>query len=102
MDKFIYLFLLFLLIRTKGENMPLVEIRSATITEKGQIAIPKEIRKIEGFSEGTKIAILAYEDHVELRPMKQVNEKMFTAYASEKSLAKDWDNKEDEKAWKNL
>ena len=82
--------------------MSLVEIRSATITEKGQIAIPKEIREIEGFSEGTKIAILAYEDHIELRPMKQVNEKMFTAYASEKSLAKDWDNKEDEKAWKNL
>jgi len=82
--------------------MSLVEIRSATITEKGQIAIPKEIREIEGFSEGTKIAILAYEDHIELRPMKQVNEKMFTAYASEKSLAKDWDSKEDEKAWKNL
>lgn len=82
--------------------MSLVEIKSATITEKGQIAIPKEIRAIEGFSEGTKIAILAYEDHVELRSMKQVNEKMFTAYASEKSLAKDWNSKEDEKAWKNL
>ena len=82
--------------------MSLVEIRSVTITEKGQIAIPKEIRDIEGFGEGTKIAILAYEDHVELRPMKQVSEKMFTAYASEKSLAKDWNSKEDEKAWKNL
>ena len=82
--------------------MTLVEIRSVTITEKGQIAIPREIREIEGFNEGTKIAILAYEDHVELRPMKQVSEKMFTAYASEKSLAKDWNSKEDEKAWKNL
>jgi len=82
--------------------MPLVEIKSATITERGQIAIPKEIREREGFSEGTKIAILAYEDHVELRSMKQVNEKMFTAYASEKSLARDWNSKEDEKAWKNL
>ncbi len=82
--------------------MSLIEIKSATITGKGQIAIPKGIREIEGFSEGMKIAILAYEDHVELRPIKQVNEKMFTAYASEKSLAKDWNSKEDEKAWKNL
>ena len=29
--------------------MPLLEIKTAKITEKGQIAIPKEIRKIEGF-----------------------------------------------------
>jgi AbrB family looped-hinge helix DNA binding protein len=82
--------------------MVLVEIKSATITEKGQIAIPKEIREIEGFRKGTKIAILAYEDRIELRPLKQLNEKMFTAYATEKSLAKDWNSKEDEQAWKNL
>ena len=82
--------------------MSLVEIRSATITDKGQIAIPKNIRQMEGFAKGTKIAILAFKDHIELRPMKQVTEKMFTALASEKSLAKDWNSKEDEKAWKNL
>lgn len=82
--------------------MSLVEIKSATITEKGQIAIPRDIREIEGFKEGTKIAILAFEDRIELRPMKQINEKMFTAYASEKNLAKHWNTKEDEKAWKNL
>jgi AbrB family looped-hinge helix DNA binding protein len=80
----------------------LKEIKSATITEKGQIAIPKHIREIEGFKEGDKIAILAYENYIELRPMKKISEKMATAIASEKVLSKDWDSKEDDKAWKNL
>ena len=31
-----------------------------------------------------------------------INEKMFCALASEKSLAKDWNNEEEDKAWKNL
>ena len=82
--------------------MPLLEIKSATITEKGQIAIPKNIRKTEGFKTGSKVAILSFGDHVELRPMTQIRERMATAIASEKSLAKDWNSKEDEKAWKNL
>ena len=34
--------------------------------------------------------------------MKQISEKMFTAIASEKSLAKDWNSKENEEAWKDL
>jgi len=79
----------------------LKEIKSATITEKGQIAIPKHIRDIEGFKEGDRIVILAYEDYVELRPMRSVNEKIATV-ASEKILAKDWNSKGDDKAWKNL
>ena len=82
--------------------MSLIEIKTVKITEKGQIAIPKDIRDMEGFKVGSKIAILAFEDRIELRAMEQVSEKMFTALASEKSLAKDWNSKEDDKAWKNL
>ena len=82
--------------------MSIIEIRSVTITEKGQIAIPKNMRKIKGFKTGSKIAIMAFEDHVELRPLKQISEKIEAAVASEKSLAKDWNSKEDDKAWKNL
>ena len=82
--------------------MPLIEVKTAKITEKGQIAIPKDIRDMEGFKKGSKVAILAFDDRIELRPMKQIHEKMFTALASEKSLAKDWNSKEDEEAWKNL
>ena len=82
--------------------MPLVEMKTAKITEKGQIAIPKDIREKEGFTEGTKVAILAFDDRIELRPLYQFNEKMFTLLASEKALAKDWISKEEDKAWKNL
>ena len=81
--------------------MTLMEMKTATITQKGQIVIPKSIRDLEGFKEGSKIAILAYEDRIELRPLKQIK-KMFTALASEKVLAKDWMSKEDEEAWKGL
>ncbi len=82
--------------------MPLLEMRTATVTEKGQIVIPRIIRKLEGFKEGTKIAILAFNNKIELRPLKQFNEKMFPALASEKSLAKDWLTKEEDEAWKHL
>lgn len=82
--------------------MPLLEIKTAKVTEKGQIAIPKEIRALEGFKEGTKIAILAFDDKIELRPLRQLNEKMFPALVSEKSLAKEWLTDAEEKAWRNL
>jgi len=98
----IYIKVLTYLTFKKGDNMSLVEIKSATITEKGQIAIPRGIRELKGFRKGSKIAILAFNDHIELRPMDQISDKMETAIASEKSLAKDWNSKEDEEAWKNL
>ena len=82
--------------------MSLLEVKSATITEKGQIAIPKDIRKVKGFKKGSKIVILTFENHIELRPMNQISERIATAVASEKVLAKEWNSKEDDKAWKNL
>ena len=80
----------------------IVEIRSATITEKGQIAIPKSMRNSKAFKEGQKIAVLAYKDRIELRPMSKVSATMETAFASEKVLAKDWNTKKEDRAWKNL
>jgi len=82
--------------------MALVEMKTTKITKKGQIAIPKDIRELEGFEEGDKVAILAFEDRVELRPLKQFSERMFTALASERTLAKDWLSKEEEQAWRNF
>lgn len=82
--------------------MGLLEMKSATITKKGQIAIPKDIRELEGFKEGSKIVILAFDNRIELRPMEQITEKMLTAFATERILAKDWNSKEDEDAWKDL
>ena len=82
--------------------MKLVDIKTATITEKGQIAIPKDLRNIEGFKVGLKVAILAFKDRVELRPLRKINPSMLTALASERVLSKDWDSKEEDIAWKNL
>ncbi|MBN2734348.1 MAG: AbrB/MazE/SpoVT family DNA-binding domain-containing protein [Methanomicrobiaceae archaeon] len=80
--------------------MPLIEIKTGTITEKGQIVIPKSLRK--RFSPGEKVAIISYEDRIELRPISSVNEALSCAYATEKTLKKDWDSKEEDEAWKNL
>ncbi len=82
--------------------MTLLEVKTTKITSKGQIAIPKDIRDLEGFRIGSRIAILAFENRVELRPLLDVDTKLFSAVASEKSLAKDWLSQEDERAWKNL
>lgn len=82
--------------------MEILDIKTTTITGKGQIAIPQEIRKKKGFGEGMKLVILSFNDRIELRPLKQLNKKLFNALASQKSLAKDWLNPDEEKAWKNL
>ena len=52
--------------------MGLIEVKTAKITEKGQISIPKDMRNIEGFKKGSKIAVLAFSDHVELRPINSI------------------------------
>lgn len=85
----------------------LFEMKTATITEKGQIALPRSIREVEGFEEGDKIVLLAFEDHIEIRPLEQIRKrldfaKISNALLSEKALAKDWLSKEDEEAWKDL
>lgn len=81
----------------------LKEIKTVKITEKGQVAIPKDIRKMEGFRKGSKIAILAFDNYIELRPLNKISKEIKEiTLASEKSLAKDWNSKEEDEAWKDL
>ena len=80
--------------------MPLIDIKTGTITEKGQIVIPRSVR--ETFLPGEKVAILAYNDRIELRPLGTVDEALSCAYLSEKTLKKDWSLKEEDEAWNNL
>ena len=82
--------------------MRLLGMRTVTITSKGQIALPKELRKLSGFKEGKKLAILASKNRIELLPIEEIEEKWFAALMSEKSLAKEWLTKEEEKRWKHL
>jgi len=78
------------------------EIRTATITNKGQICIPNAARTSEGFQTGSKVSIIVYEDRVEIKPLKNLSDAMFAMLASEEVLAKNWLSKEDEEAWKDL
>jgi len=85
-------------------NEEIKDIRTATITQKGQICIPNIARNLAGFKEGTKISVVVYNDRVELRPLKKgrMNDALMCMIASEKVLAKNWLSKEDEEAWKDL
>ncbi len=78
------------------------EIRTATITSKGQISIPLAVRTKAGFKEGTKISIVVYKDRVELRPMKKMSDALFSMLASEEVLAEAWNTPEEDEAWKDL
>jgi len=80
------------------------DIRTATITQKGQICIPSVARNLAGFKEGTKISVVVYSDKVELRPLQKqkLNDALLCMLASEEVLAKNWLSKEDEEAWKDL
>ena len=80
------------------------EIRTVKITRKGQVSIPSAVRARAGFEEGAKVNVIAYDDRVELRPMKKekLSEAMMAMLASEKAFAKNWLSEEDEEAWKDL
>ena len=82
--------------------MALIDMRSATITSKGQISIPKTLREQAGITKGSKVAILSYHDRIEIRPLQVVEKGMETAFASEASLSKDWNNSKEDAAWKHL
>ena len=81
--------------------MVLIDVKTSTITKKGQIVIPKDLRG-ENFFEGSKVAILSFEDRIEIRPLKELDEKLYTMYASQDALGEYWNLKEEERAWKDL
>jgi hypothetical protein len=55
-----------------------------------------EIRKQHPLKQGLK------QDRVEIRPMDYLEEKLGKPAALEKSLAKHWDDPEEDKAWEYL
>ena len=80
------------------------DIRTAMITQKGQISIPSIARQLAGFKEGTKISIVVYADRVELKPFqnKKMGDAMLSMLASEEVLAEAWNTPEEDEAWKDL
>ncbi|KXS44430.1 MAG: hypothetical protein AWU59_504 [Methanolobus sp. T82-4] len=79
----------------------IVGFREVTVSGKGQIVIPKELRKTT-FPEGTQAVVVAYTDHMEIRPLSYVLEKMECALMSETAFEEEWDSPEEDKAWENL
>jgi len=85
-------------------NEEIKDIRTATITQKGQVCIPSTARNLAGFKEGTKISIVVYTDRVELRPLRKEKVKgaLLCMLASEEALAESWNTPEEDEAWKDL
>ncbi len=81
--------------------MSITDIRTATITSKGQIVIPSSMRKGD-FDVGQRVAVIAKNRHIEIRPLDDIEKRMATAIASEKALAKLWDTPEEDEAWDYL
>ncbi|MDD3083495.1 MAG: AbrB/MazE/SpoVT family DNA-binding domain-containing protein [Candidatus ainarchaeum sp.] len=80
----------------------LIGMKSITITEKGQIALPKELRENKNFSSGKKLVVLSFKDRIELIPLDKFSESLENSLLSEKSLAKEWLTKKEDIAWKDL
>ncbi|AEH61164.1 hypothetical protein Mzhil_1313 [Methanosalsum zhilinae DSM 4017] len=54
------------------------------------------------FPEGSQAAIVAYSNHIEIRPFSYVLDKLECALASAPSFAKEWDSPDEDQAWENL
>ena len=65
------------------------------MSSRGQVVIPLDLRK--GINKGDKLIVIRKDDEIILK--KSIPE---TALISEKSLAKTWLNKEEDKIWKDL
>lgn len=79
----------------------IIGFKEMTVSSKGQIVIPKNLRN-STFPEGSHAAIVAYADHIEIRPLSYVLEKLECALTSQPSFAKEWDTPEEDQAWDNL
>ena len=67
-----------------------------TVGEKGQIVIPKKIRKELKIEKGTKLIVSEDKDKITIKPVK-LDEKHIMMLLSETSLKKTWDNPYDER-----
>lgn len=70
-------------------------IDTTRMSSRGQVVIPLEMRS--GIKEGDKLIVIRKDDEIVLK--KSIPE---SALWSEKSLAKTWLNKEEDRIWKNL
>ena len=81
-----------------------MELKTIKLSEKGQISIPKDIRKGMHLKKGDKLVLMTKGEQLILQKADAVlkklgidEESMGNMLVSEESLKKDWDNKYDER-----
>ena len=81
-----------------------MEIKTIKLSEKGQISIPKEIRKGMHLKKGDKLVLMAKGEQLIMQKADAVlkklgieEESLNNMLASQETLKKDWDNKYDER-----
>ncbi|MBS3102838.1 AbrB/MazE/SpoVT family DNA-binding domain-containing protein [Candidatus Woesearchaeota archaeon] len=81
-----------------------MELKTIKLSEKGQISIPKDIRRDMRLKKGDKLVLMTRGKQLILQKADLVlkklgigEESMQSMMASEAALKKDWDNKYDER-----
>lgn len=89
----------------------MAHIRTVTVSSKGQIVIPEEIRKELSIKEGTKLVLLERGGKIVVEKEKQMlaeldktlsaeeKERLGWLMVAEKSLAKDWSDPKEDAVW---
>lgn len=86
----------------------MTQMEIITVSKKGQVVLPKNVREKLHIDQGSRLLLVQKDDRVTLSKVESLlgedeeQEKLFTALASEKALAKGWLTKEEDKAWKDL
>jgi len=93
-------------------NVMPVRIRTVTMSERGQIVIPEDMRKDLRLSGKEALVLIERGNELLMRKesdvasnilrAKPASEKMSSALLSEKALAKEWLSKEEDLAWRHL
>ena len=81
--------------------MPEPMMRTVTVSGKGQISIPQEIRKQLAVEKGSKLVIILKDKKLLIRKVSDISQSIEDGFDdvvqhSELSLKKIWDNEEDE------
>ncbi len=78
------------------------EVAIVTVSEKGQIVLPKKMRDLLKMEEGSKLFVEEKKGQIVLTKMENKLMDAPQGFFSPKSFAKTWENEEEDRAWKDL
>lgn len=79
----------------------MIDMKTVRVSEKGQIAIPSDMREHIGIKKGDTLVLIQEGNKILIEPAGRMSKQMGEDFSdllklSEKSLLRLWDNKEDE------